>query len=65
VQVITVSRSEWIVPFTGPQPEQFRNLVTTLAHRSGLEIAMVGAGAVESAVAGSVAAGRDTPTGRT
>jgi Helix-turn-helix of DDE superfamily endonuclease len=27
MQVITASRSEWIVPFTGLQPGQFRKLV--------------------------------------
>ncbi len=39
VQVITASRSEWIVPFTGLQPGQFRKLVTTVAQRGGPEIA--------------------------
>ena len=39
VQVITASRSEWIVPFTGLQPGQFRKLVAVVAQRGGPEIA--------------------------
>jgi len=39
VQVITASRSEWIVPFTGLQPGQFRKLVRVVAQRGGDEIA--------------------------
>jgi len=39
VQVITASRSEWIGPFTGLQPGQFRKLVRVVAQRGGDEIA--------------------------
>jgi Helix-turn-helix of DDE superfamily endonuclease len=39
VQVISASRSEWIVPFTGLQLGQFRKLVTTVATRGGEAIA--------------------------
>lgn len=39
VQVITASRSEWSVPFTGLQPGQFRKLVAVVAQRGGQEIA--------------------------
>jgi hypothetical protein len=39
MQVITASRSEWIVPFTGLQPGQFRTLVATVAQRGGPVIA--------------------------
>ncbi|MEV5716926.1 transposase family protein [Amycolatopsis mediterranei] len=39
VQVITVSRPEWIAPFTGLQPAQFRKLVRLVAKRGGDEIA--------------------------
>ncbi|ONI91898.1 hypothetical protein ALI144C_00400 [Actinosynnema sp. ALI-1.44] len=33
--VNSASRSEWIVPFTGLQPGQFRKLVRLVAHRGG------------------------------
>ncbi len=39
VQVISASRSEWIVPFTGLEPGQFRKLVRLVANRGGEEIA--------------------------
>ncbi len=39
MQVITASRSEWIAPFTGLQPGQFRKLVRVVAQRGGDEIA--------------------------
>jgi hypothetical protein len=39
VQVITASRSEWISPFTGLEPGQFRKLVRVVAVRGGEEIA--------------------------
>jgi hypothetical protein len=39
VQVITASRSEWIAPFTGLEPGQFRKLVRLVAERGGDEIA--------------------------
>jgi hypothetical protein len=39
VQVITASRPEWIVPFTGLEPGQFRKLVRLVAERGGDEIA--------------------------
>jgi hypothetical protein len=39
VQVISASRSEWIVPFTGLEPGQFRKLVRLVAQRGGEEIA--------------------------
>jgi hypothetical protein len=35
VQVITASRSEWIAPFTGLEPGQFRKLVRLVAERGG------------------------------
>ncbi|GHJ06978.1 hypothetical protein TPA0907_13450 [Micromonospora humidisoli] len=35
VQVITAARSEWIFPFTGLQPAQFRRLVRLVAERGG------------------------------
>ena len=34
-----MSRSEWIAPFTGLQPGQFRKLVRLVAQRGGDEIA--------------------------
>jgi hypothetical protein len=37
VQVISASRSEWIVPFTGLEPGQFRKLVRLVAQRGGEE----------------------------
>ena len=39
VQVISSSRSEWIAPFTGLQPGQFRKLVRVVAARGGEAIA--------------------------
>jgi hypothetical protein len=39
VQVISASRSEWIVPFSGLQLGQFRKLVATVAVRGGDAIA--------------------------
>jgi hypothetical protein len=39
VQVITASRSEWIAPFTGLEPGQFRKLVRVVAQRGGDKIA--------------------------
>jgi hypothetical protein len=39
VQVISASRREWIEPFTGLTPAQFRKLVRTVAVRGGQEIA--------------------------
>jgi DDE superfamily endonuclease/Helix-turn-helix of DDE superfamily endonuclease len=39
VQVIMASRPEWIVPFTGLEPGQFRTLVRLVAKRGGDEIA--------------------------
>jgi hypothetical protein len=39
VQVISVARPEWIVPFTGLQPAQFRRLVRLVATRGGEAIA--------------------------
>ena len=39
MQVITASRSEWIAPFTGLEPGQFRKLVRVVAQRGGDEIA--------------------------
>jgi hypothetical protein len=50
VQVISASRSEWIVPFTGLQLGQFRKLVATVAVRGGDAVA----DGVESVVAGPV-----------
>ena len=37
--MISASRSEWIVPFTGLQPGQFRKLVRVVAQRGGDRIA--------------------------
>ncbi|WP_433264780.1 transposase family protein [Actinosynnema sp. CS-041913] len=39
MQVISASRSEWIAPFTGLQPGQFRKLVRVVAERGGDAIA--------------------------
>lgn len=39
VQVISASRSEWIVPFTGLEPGQFRKVVRVVAKLGGEEIA--------------------------
>lgn len=39
MQVISVSRPEWIHPFTGLQPTQFRRLVRLVAQRGGDTIA--------------------------
>jgi hypothetical protein len=39
VQVISASRSEWISPFTGLEPGQFRKLVRVVAARGGEGIA--------------------------
>jgi hypothetical protein len=39
VQVITASQPEWIAPFTGLQPGQFRKLVRLVSKRGGDEIA--------------------------
>jgi hypothetical protein len=39
VQVISASRSEWIFPFSGLEPGQFRKLVRVVAKRGGDEIA--------------------------
>lgn len=39
MQVITAARSEWLVPFTGLEPRQFRKLVGTVANRGGEAIA--------------------------
>ncbi|WP_253884885.1 transposase family protein [Actinokineospora diospyrosa] len=39
MQVISASRSEWISPFTGLEPGQFRKLVRVVAERGGEEIA--------------------------
>ncbi|WP_083753277.1 transposase family protein [Actinosynnema sp. ALI-1.44] len=39
MQVISASRSEWIAPFTGLQPGQFRKLVRVMAQRGGEAIA--------------------------
>jgi hypothetical protein len=47
-QVISASRSEWISPFTGLEPGQFRKLVRVVAVRGGEEIAdgvLAGSGA--------------------
>lgn len=38
MQVISASRPEWIVPFTGLEPGQFRKLVRLVAQRGGEEI---------------------------
>jgi hypothetical protein len=39
VQVISAARLEWIHPFTGLQPAQFRRLVRLVAQRGGDQIA--------------------------
>ena len=39
VQVITAARPEWIFPFTGLQPAQFRTLVRLVAERGGDAVA--------------------------
>ncbi|WP_142001588.1 transposase family protein [Amycolatopsis cihanbeyliensis] len=39
MRVISASRSEWIAPFTGLEPGQFRKLVRVVAARGGEEIA--------------------------
>ena len=39
MQVISASRAEWIAPFTGLEPGQFRKLVRLVAQRGGDEIA--------------------------
>ncbi|MBM0257096.1 transposase family protein, partial [Micromonospora sp. 4G55] len=39
MQVITAARPEWIFPFTGLQPAQFRKLVRLVAERGGDAIA--------------------------
>ncbi len=39
MRVISASRPEWILPFTGLQPAQFRKLVRVVAVRGGEEIA--------------------------
>jgi hypothetical protein len=39
VQVITAARPEWIYPFTGLKPAQFRRLVRVVAGRGGDQIA--------------------------
>jgi hypothetical protein len=39
VQVISAARPEWIAPFTGLQPAQFRKLVRLVAQRGGETIA--------------------------
>src|SRR5689334_9746344 len=39
VQVISAARPEWIHPFTGLKPAQFRRLVRVVAQRGGEEIA--------------------------
>ncbi len=39
MQVITASKPEWIVPFTGLEPGQFRRLVRLVAKRGEDEIA--------------------------
>jgi hypothetical protein len=39
VQVITASRPEWIAPFTGLEPDQFRKPVRLVTKRGGDEIA--------------------------
>ncbi|MEU8082534.1 hypothetical protein AB0B57_02710 [Micromonospora sp. NPDC049101] len=39
VQVITAAGPEWIFPFTGLQPAQFRKLVRLVAERGGDAIA--------------------------
>jgi hypothetical protein len=37
VQVVSASRSEWVVPFTELQPDPFRKLVRVVAERGGEE----------------------------
>ncbi|MEY8042332.1 transposase family protein [Saccharopolyspora cebuensis] len=39
MQVISAARSEWIAPFTGLEPRQFRKLVAVVARRGGEAIA--------------------------
>ena len=39
MQVISAAGSEWIAPFTGLEPRQFRKLVSTVAVRGGAAIA--------------------------
>ena len=39
MQVISAAGSEWIAPFTGLEPRQFRTLVRTVASRGGDAIA--------------------------
>jgi hypothetical protein len=39
VQVITAARPEWIFPFTGLHPAQFRALVRLVAERGGYAVA--------------------------
>jgi hypothetical protein len=39
MQVISASRPEWISPFTGLEPGQFRKLVREVARRGGDAIA--------------------------
>ena len=39
VHVITASQAEWITPFTGLTPRQFRKLVSVVVARGGAEIA--------------------------
>ncbi|WP_408630848.1 hypothetical protein [Micromonospora coriariae] len=39
MQVITAAHLEWIFPFTGLQPAQFRQLVRLVAERGGGAIA--------------------------
>ncbi|GAA3775574.1 hypothetical protein GCM10022225_74420 [Plantactinospora mayteni] len=39
MQVISAGRPEWIFPFTGLQPVQFRRLVRLIARRGGDAIA--------------------------
>jgi hypothetical protein len=39
VEVITAAHTEWIFPFTGLQPAQFRRLVRLVAERGGEGIA--------------------------
>lgn len=43
VQVITAVHPEWIYPFTGLQPAQFRRLVRLVAERGGDAIAAIAA----------------------
>ncbi|GAA2437354.1 hypothetical protein GCM10010191_60260 [Actinomadura vinacea] len=38
-QVITAAQQEWIGPFTGLSPRQFRELVRVVAERGGTQIA--------------------------